>query len=502
MAHRASPFRSMLAALAAVTALLLTGCSGSSTDGAGGGSSGTARGGGPGGGAAAANLPPCPLDALGKAGAPVEVVVWHTLTAKPLETLQALVETYNGSQTKVKVRLESQGSTYDEIQAKFNASVASKQLPAVVVVDDTFTQSMADSGVILPAQSCIDADKYDTKDLRKVAVDYYTIDGVLWPASANIGSVLLFYNRDHFRKAGLDPDKPPTTLAELRAASEKIKQAGVVDKPLVHELGSWKTEFFLTGAHASVVDNDNGRGTGVTSKATLVGNDKALELFRWMKKMKDDGLMDAVPYAPAQIGQYLAMGGRKSSMLIESSSAATSIEAFLKGNLDTSSLGNGDLGKADASGLEVGAAVMPGFTEPGRTQMGGGAWYLTNTVPPEQQAAAWDFMKFLNSDESQAKLLMGGSSLPFRVSTDSRADVKEFYAKSLSGRWLQLASDQVNKIDPAFPGPLIGPYDQVRVAIQKASDNLLVNGMSPEDALSGAQSEIDKLLAQYNKDVH
>ena len=75
---------------------------------------------------------------------------------------------------------------------------------------------MVDCGTVLPAQSCIDADHYDTSDLRPAGKDYYTIDGVLYPASINLSSPLLYYNKNHFRRAGLDPDKPPTTLDELR----------------------------------------------------------------------------------------------------------------------------------------------------------------------------------------------------------------------------------------------------------------------------------------------
>ena len=45
--------------------------------------------------------------------------------------------------------------------------------------------------------------------------------------------VLLYYNRNHFRRAGLDPDTTPQTFAEVRADAEKIKAAGIVDKPFV-----------------------------------------------------------------------------------------------------------------------------------------------------------------------------------------------------------------------------------------------------------------------------
>lgn len=447
------------------------------------------------------DLPACPVDALDTATGPVEVVVWHTQQAKPLEALQQLVNHYNASQNRVRVRLENQGTSYDELQRKFATAVPSRQLPALIMVDDTFTKSMADSGVVLPAQSCIDAEGYDTSGFVETAKSYYTIDGVLWPASANLGSVLLFYNRAHFRAAGLDPDRSPSTLAEVREYAERIKAASVVDRPLVHELASWKTEFWLTGAGSAVVDNRNGRGAGETTAATLTGNREALQLYSWFQQMNADGLLTPVPSVPGQIDQYLAMANRQASMMVESSSAATSVEAFLGGNLDPSQIGAEGFDPTRLSGLDIGAGPFPALGEQaiGKTQMGGAAWYLINTVPEPVQAAAWDFMKFMNTPQAQAVMLTGGSYLPYVKATNDRPEVRAFYTGSLAGRWLKIANDQIAAIDPTFPGPLIGPYYEFREAVRKSQDALIFSGRSPEEALDQAQREVDAAIARYNE---
>jgi sn-glycerol 3-phosphate transport system substrate-binding protein len=481
--------RSLLAGAAAAT-LVVAACSSGSSDSTTGASQ------------KAAELPPCPLSALDSATQPVEVVVWHTQTAKPGETLKELAAEYNAKQSKVKISLESQGADYQELQKKFNSAVPSRQLPGVVMVDDTFTQSMADSEVILPAQSCIEADRYDMAPFAKTAKDYYTIQGTLWPASANLGNVLLFYNRDHFRKAGLDPDKPPATLDEVRTYAEKIKAAGIADKPLVHEFASWKTEFWLTGARSSVVTNDNGRGSGTTDKAALVGNPQATELFEWFKGMQDAGLIEAIPATPGQINQYLAMAQQKSSMLVDTSSAATSIEAFLGGEqVDTGGAAGTDLNSVNVSGLDLTAGPFPVLENPGKTQVGGAAWYITNTTKPEVQAAAWDFLKFMNTPESQARMFTGGSFLPYNTAAADLPAMQTAFTATLSGRWLKIAYDQVLAIDPSFPGPLIGPYDEFRQSVNSAQDQLMFNNKPPAEALQQAQTEIDSLLTRYNREL-
>lgn len=470
-------------ALVAALALLLAACGGGGDDTAGDASGEGA-------------LPECPLDALEGATGPVEVVVWHNQVAKNLETMQALVDRYNGAQDKVRVRIESQGASYAELGDAFERAIPTGELPAVLMFDDTATQTMADSGAILPAQSCIDAAGYDMSGFLEVARNYYTIDDVLWPASANLGNALLFYNRDHFRAAGLDPEDPPTTLAEVRAAAEQIKAAGVVDKPVVHEFSSWKTEFWLTGAGAPMVDNDNGRGDGETTAGAFTDNPQATELFTWFEEMEAAGLLEPVLHTPTQFDHYRRMSQGESSMFVESSSAATAVEAFLGGNLDTSSLGQ-QIDTVEVSGLDIVASAFPGLDEGGTTQMGGAAWYITNTTEPEVQAAAWDFLTFMNTAEAQAQMLIGGSYLPYLVAANDLPAVQQFYDGGLSGRWLKIANDQVQAIDPAFPGPLIGPYDDFRRAVEQAQDQLMVGGASPEAALQQAQDEVTQILETY-----
>jgi sn-glycerol 3-phosphate transport system substrate-binding protein len=458
----------------------------------------SACGGSGGGDAATGELPACPVDALDTATEPVEVVVWHTQQARQLDTLEALVDRYNGSQSEVRVRLESQGASYEELQRKFEAAVPSRELPALVVFDDTATQTMADSGVILPAQACIDADGYDTSGFLEVAKNYYTIDDVLWAGSANLGSALLYYNKGHFAQAGLDPEDPPETLAEVRAAAEQIKAAGVVENPLVHEFASWKTEFWLTGVQAPMVDNDNGRGPGDTVAGTFTDNNDALELFSWFKEMQDDGLLRAIPHTPGQIDQYLAVANRQASMLVESSSSATSVEAFLGGTLDTDELGASETAQ-DVSGLDIGASVFPGLHDGGGTQMGGAAWYITSTTPDEVQAGAWDFLQFMNTAEAQSEMLIGGSYLPYVLAANDLPAVQQFFASGLSGRWLKVANDEVQSIDPTFPGPLIGPYYDFRREVEQAQDELMLAGATPEGALRQAQDGVTATLDRYNQ---
>jgi sn-glycerol 3-phosphate transport system substrate-binding protein len=454
--------------------------------------SGTGNGGG-------GELPECPLDALDQATGPVEVVLWHFLAGKTGETLEEIAAEYNASQSKVRVRVESQGTSNDELWSKYRAGISTGDLPAIAVADDTVTVDIVDSGTVLPAQSCIEADNYDMSEFLDGAQQYYTIDDVLYPASVNLSGALLYYNKNHFRRAGLDPEQVPGTLAEVRQYAEQIKASGAAERPVILKVGPPLIEMWLTGAGQSVVNNDNGRGSGETTEAAF-DTDVTVQLYSWVQQMDQAGLLTVVPDTPGQIGQYLGMSGQTASMTIETSTAAPTIEAFLAG--DTSVVeqapGEVDVDNVDLSALDIDAGPVPGIDEPGRIQMGGGAWYMTNTTPPDVQAGAWDFMKYFNSLASQVTWNLDGGYLPYRTTAVDTPEVEARWTTTLAGSWLAIAYDELlNGVDPNFPGPLIGPYDEFRRAIRSSVEEMVFRGAAPADAVRGAAEETTAALERY-----
>ena len=449
------------------------------------------------------DLPPCPTDKFKAAGGPIEIVVWYEFGSKPEEKIKALAEKYNASQSKVKVRVEHQGASSEELLRKYEAAIPSKALPDIVIAEDTAQRFMVDSDTVLPAEACLKVDNLSKDGFVKTAVDHYSINNVLYPASANLSDILTYYNKNHFRKAGLDPEKAPATLAEVRQYAEKIKAAGVKDKdgtpvkPVVLKLDSWFIEMLLTGSKQPVVNNNNGFGPDETTEATF-DNPKTVELFKWVKDMYKDGLLDAIPATEGQVGEYLAMAAQKSSMTLETSTAATSVKAFLGG--DKSVAGGGDTSGIDVASLDIGAGPAFGVDGAGKAQIGGGAWYMTKTGPAEKQGAAWEFMKWWNQVDQQADWHLVGSYLPFVTATADNAKVKKFWTDEIDGRWLAIAyKELIDGVNPDFTGPLIGPYDKFRPAIRTGLDSLVFKDADPQAAVSKAAKDTTAALKAYNE---
>ncbi|MEI2816046.1 MAG: extracellular solute-binding protein [Microthrixaceae bacterium] len=445
----------------------------------------------------------CPVDALKSAKGTVNVDVWYAFQGLPAQAIQNLADKYNASQSKVKVTVANQGN-YDEQLSKYKTGLGKPStLPEVVTAEDTNTRFLIDSKSVVSAADCVKADPdaatmYD--DLVPAVKAAYSLDGKLVPAGFAVSTPMLYFNKRHFAAAGLDIAKPPTTLEELRAAAEKIKAANIpgVAKPLVLKMDAWYIEHWLTGEAKPVVDQDNGHAAPATK--TLIGDASGAELFQWIRKMVDDGLLNAVASSD-DISPYLAVATESGSMLIETSAAITTIDAAISGTLNADILpqaANMDLSTFKFDTLDVGVAPTPGVKKAGVGQIGGNAWYIVKKTP-EEIAAAWDFMKFVNQVDTQVEWTMLGGYLPSHEAVAEDPRLTTDWDSSRKGGWLKQAYASVLTLDPKFTGPWIGAYAGFRAEVRAALDKIGQQNGDPATVVPEAVTRIEKAFETYNK---
>jgi sn-glycerol 3-phosphate transport system substrate-binding protein len=462
---------------------------------------------GDGGGGAAASGE-CPFDALESAEGPIEIDLWHTEIGLNEKALQKIVDEYEASQDKVQVNLQFQGTFEEQLKKYEDASADPASLPDIVSPDDTVTQYMADSGTVIPVQSCIDADPdakeiYD--DMVPIVEAAYSIEDVLWPGAFAAAGAVTYINEAHFEAAGLDPEADqPQTLDQLREVAEKIKAANIagVTEPLVMRIEAWPLEFLTSGALQPVVDEDNGRAGLATSSE--YANDVTLEILEFLNGMVDDGLLKYTDNADL-IAPYLAMATESSSMLIDSSSSIRTVDGAIQGTLTPDQLGLGDEA-GDLSGfsfptLRLTVGELPGLTEPGKGQMGGAAWYLVAGEDDTKVAAAWDFMKFFNQTEQQVTWAVEGSSFPVRTSATESPELQAYWTDTQPGRWMAEAYKGFTTLDPEFPGPVIGPYREFRLEVKNGLEAIVLEGAEPADAMEQVDQRFQEALDEYAADV-
>lgn len=498
----ARPRRLFLLPLLAVLALLAAACGGSDDSGSGGDGGGEASGG--------SDLPTCPVDALEEADGVTEITVWHAWVGLTQRTVESIAADYNASQDKVKVNVEAQG-TYEEMLAKYEAALADPaSLPDIVLSEDTTTQFMIDSGTIMPAQACLEADSAAAEFYDQVlpaVINGYTVQDVLWPAAFSVSQPVLYVNEGHLEQAGLDPAQLPTTLDELRSTAEAIRDAAVpgVEKPLVFRLDAWLLENMLSGVEQPLVNNANGRD-GLATESELV-NDRTTEIYTWLKSMYDDGLLNAIPYSQPY-DQLFAMALGSSSMLIDTSTAITSVNGAIEGTLDPADLGlaEGDGLAGVVSGikldsLRIGVGLNPGLEEPGKGQIGGAGWYMVDNGEDAPIAAAWDFLQYFNETPQQVRWTLEGSYLP--VSEAARQDpaLQAEFESTRRGQWLATATESLDELNPDFPGPVMGPYNEFRALVRNSFEQVTLDGQAIEPTIDSIDASFQDALTQYAEDV-
>jgi sn-glycerol 3-phosphate transport system substrate-binding protein len=446
-----------------------------------------------------AALPECPLDSLDEATGPVEVTLWYGgIGGVTKQTMENMVDAFNASQDKVKVTASDQGSSYAEVYRKFEsaASANTDQLPDIVLLENTQLQVLADGGLILPAQSCMEASGYEITDIEPAVRSAYSVDDVLYPGYANVTSQVLYYNKAHWVEAGLDPASPPQTLQEIYEQAKKLKAAGVSEKPWAFKISATVFENWLSGDGIDVVNNNNGHD-GHATEATF-DTPEARDALALVKKMNDEGLVNVFASTEGGIDQYLALATQQSSMLIETSGAAVNIAEALGGNLTAADVGvDFDASLVDRTQLVPGTGMFPGLQAPGQVHPGGGGFFMVNTAPPEEQAGSWRFLEFMLQPENAKEWHIRGSYLPIVKSVGDEPDVQAFWKDKVAGVLLKPAVDQLADADPDEPGPLIGPYTDFTDDLENAIEGVLLSGDNGDEALASAQDEVTQSLERY-----
>jgi sn-glycerol 3-phosphate transport system substrate-binding protein len=435
-----------------------------------------------------ADLPACPVDALDGADGPVEVVFWHAMANDLAPVLEQLTEAYNSSQDAVRVRLENQ-TGYESAIDKYIAASASSR-PTMIQLPEYALQEFADSDTFVPAGACLEASGYDTGALLPGALRAYEIEGVQWGMPFNVSSPVLFYNRTMFAAAGLDPADPPVSLEELRSVSQALVDSGASATGVALESGAdsgggWFLEQWF--GRAGELYSDNGNGRLARSTEVLFDNELGTELLTYLQDLLNDGLA-------VDVGDNAS--GTDSLFKLADPAAPAAMAIY-------SSAGIGSVLNALSDGLvpgltvdDVGVGPMPGPGEVASAQVGGASLWIVEGKGDAETAAAWDYISYLTSAETQSTWAAGTGYVPIREDAIALEPLATTYADDprykVAYDQLSAETDGVGAVSPA-----LGPLRQVRAETARAVATVFGGG-DPAAALAGAAEASNALIDSYN----
>lgn len=414
------------------------------------------------------------LGASTLASAKEKIIFWHAMGGNFQPTLNKIVEEYNKSQDKIEVEALYQGS-YQEALNKFKSVQGTDKAPDLIQLNEISTEYMYNSGAITPMQEFVKKDNYDLTKLEDTLINYYTINGTLYSMPFNSSASILLYNKDAFKEVGLDPEKAPKSYKELAEAAKKLTK-GTERYGFAMIMDAWFIEQLLANENTLYVNEENGRA-GKSPTAVAYNGEKIKTIFNWLNDMYRDNT--ATSYGKEYQNTRAAFLSGKVSMYIDSSAGIQQL--------------------TELANFEIGSAYVP--SENGEftgVPIGGASLWITNSVSDEKQAAAWDFVKYAVSKESQA--LWASSTGYYSVN-------KEAYDLDLLKKDLEKTPQKlvaVNEIKDtqktaATSGAIVGVFPELRKVMTDSMEKVYVGREKIDKIIDKMVKESDRIVKRYNR---
>jgi sn-glycerol 3-phosphate transport system substrate-binding protein len=298
----------------------------------------------------------------------------------------------------------------------------------------------------------------------------------------------MYFNKAAFREAGLDAEKRVWTYDEVSAAAEKLTKKNSDGKVSLHGIGftlySWILEEELATQGVLFADPGNGRQSRAQKLAF-----NSPEAGKWL-----DFLKSAVD---SSFGESFGIDGGANSAARDA--AFVTGEACITFNSIASLRGYIKSAKDSGKGVDVGVAYIPRPAgAPGGVIIGGASLWITNTGSAEQQAGAWDFVKFASSPAIQAFFASNTGYYTPHTAAYAMQDMKD--ALALYPQF-QVAIDELRatKASPATQGAVLGTFVKTRTNVQSAMEQFITGKIpSAKQALDGAASMSTSELQEYD----
>jgi len=396
--------------------------------------------------AAANTTAPANATSAPAAAKAVEIEVSHTY-AGDTHPMALLIKAFNDKNTGVKATSRVDGTDYQTALQKAQASLAAGKPPAVVTTGWKYA-SFAESALGIVGLDEVGGS--ETKDIYAHYADkvlqIVTIKGKVIGLPFALSTPILYYNQDLFKMAGLDPAKPPADWNEAYAFAEQIK-AKTSAQPLGAGINEWTVQSFIQNNGGNVLD-DNGKV--VFDSPEAVGGIKtwvASSQKGYFTPAKDTDLLAA--WSAGNMGMF-----------------ATSVASL--GTIRTST-------KAAFA-----TAKFPTIAgKPPRMQSGGN-FLGVYARDKDQRKAAWEFLKFVSSEEGERIWVKTGYMNPTKFTVEGVPGQEPAYAQLADG----LTTETI------WPGP------KGLEALKVYNDWGMkwITGTSVDDTIKQAKSEVAALL--------
>ncbi|WP_324760416.1 ABC transporter substrate-binding protein [Haloarcula montana] len=455
--------RQFVTGAGAVGVTALAGCTGGSGESSDGGSGGSSDGGSTGGsGGSSSNT----------------IEFWHIFGDELGSTLEDMAGEFSQQTDGVTIEAVNNGGYRQNLNQALQASRAGDP-PGIIQIFEIGTRLALDSGAFTPIGEILPQDQMNLDDFLPSVLNYYRIDGTLNSMPFNSSNTIMLYNKTAFEEAGLDPESPPRSLAEVRTAAETIVDQTEMEQGITWPNHTWmQVEQQFAKQDQTLVNNQNGRSG--RPNATNFDSEAGRNVYNWWKEMADAGL-------------YLNPG-------IEAWGEAR--QAFLTGKVpmlwdSTSNMVSMKSG-AQENGFELGSAYLP--TPDGDNTgvvIGGGSLWVPDALSDEKKDAAGEFVAHLTGTEQQARWHRNSGYFPVRQSAIDQLTDDGWFEENPNFR---TAFDQLQDTQdtPATRGAVMGVFPEARTINEELSVSIINGEVGVQEGLSEMDTQVEEALSGYS----
>ncbi|HEY3794606.1 MAG TPA: sn-glycerol-3-phosphate ABC transporter substrate-binding protein UgpB [Bradyrhizobium sp.] len=409
-----------------------------------------------------------------------DIAWWHAMSGELGRQLEELASDFNASQSEYRIVPSYKGNYTETVTAAIFAFRSHGQ-PAIVQVNEIATATMmAAKGATYPVFELMRDEKeaFSPAAYLPAVSGYYTdVAGNMLSFPFNSSTPILYYNKDLFRAAGLDPEIAPKTWPEVGAAAKRLRAAGVACG-FTTSWPSWvNVENFSAFHNLPISTRANGFG-GLDARLDF-NNPVMVRHIAQLAEWQTDKTFD---YSGRATTAEPRFQNGECGIFIGSSATRADIKANSK--------------------FEVGYGMLPYWPDvagaPQNSIIGGATLWVLHGRPAAEYSGVAKFFAFLSKPEVQARWHQNTGYLPVTRAAFELSRTQGFYDRN-PGTAISIEQITLNAPTENSRGIRLGSFVLVRDVIDDELEQAFSRKKSAQAALDSAVERGNRLLRQFER---
>jgi sn-glycerol 3-phosphate transport system substrate-binding protein len=414
------------------------------------------------------------------AQAVTDIMWWHAMSGELGRQLDKLAADFNASQSEYRIVPSYKGNYTETVTAAIFA-FRSRSQPAIVQVNEIATATMmAAKGAVYPVFELMrdEQEPFSPAAYLPAVTGYYAdVAGNMLSFPFNASTPILYYNKNLFRSAGLDPETAPKTWPEVGAAAKKLRASGAVCG-FTTSWPSWINVENFSAFHNLAVSTKANGFDGLD--AVLVFNNPVM-------------VRHIAQLAEWQAGKVFDYSGRGTS-------AEPRFQNGECGIFIGSSATRADI-RANSK-FEVGYGILPYWPDvesaPQNSIIGGATLWVLRDRPRAEYKGVAKFFGYLSRPQVQAAWHQNTGYLPITRAAFDLTRAQGFYDRN-PGTAISIEQITLKPPTDNSRGVRLGSFALIRNVIEDELEQAFAGKKSAQDALDSAVVRGNRLLRQFEQ---